>query len=237
MEVSVRSGGSTPTAAYADDGALTEMRPGVYVFNDAQQVELATCGWGNVALTAAATVVSRSKTSVVLDAGSKVLGADPPMWSTGSGRLPDHPSARVTALSEHHATIVFPDDEPLPDLGTVLRVAPNHVCAAVDLADELIITASTATTVRCSTSRGAGRRLPGPDPGVSTGYLHLRTTHAANLYGETGCGSPARHRLYRAGLQWQFVEPGPECVRWDHPHRPARTTKQPEPHGSVAWCE
>ena len=34
------SGGSTPTAALLTRGALNEMRPGVYVFNDAQQVEL-----------------------------------------------------------------------------------------------------------------------------------------------------------------------------------------------------
>jgi D-serine deaminase-like pyridoxal phosphate-dependent protein len=64
------------------------MRPGVYVFNDAQQVELDTCAWDNVALTAAATVVSRSGRRLVLDAGSKVLGADRPTWTTGAGRLP-----------------------------------------------------------------------------------------------------------------------------------------------------
>jgi D-serine deaminase-like pyridoxal phosphate-dependent protein len=33
-------GGSTPTAALVIQGALNEMRPGVYAFNDAQQVEL-----------------------------------------------------------------------------------------------------------------------------------------------------------------------------------------------------
>ena len=48
---------------------------------------------------------------------------------------------RVSALSEHHATVTFGDGEPLPGLGVVLRVVPNHVCAAVNLADELIVTA------------------------------------------------------------------------------------------------
>jgi D-serine deaminase-like pyridoxal phosphate-dependent protein len=137
----LRSGGSTPTAALLDATALTEIRPGVYVFNDAQQVELGAAGWESVALTAAATVVSRAGRDVVLDAGSKVLGADRPAWTTGYGRLLDHPGARVTALSEHHATVRFPEDGPLPELGSVLRVVPNHVCTAVNLADDLVVVA------------------------------------------------------------------------------------------------
>ncbi|MEH1012095.1 alanine racemase [Micromonospora sp. CPCC 206060] len=139
IDAEVRSGGSTPTADLTDGDVLTEFRPGVYVFGDAQQVELGSCGWPDVALTAVATVVSRSGPRVILDAGSKVLGADQPAWVTGAGRLPDHPEARITALSEHHATVVFPADRPTPGLGEQLRVAPNHVCSAVNLADELVI--------------------------------------------------------------------------------------------------
>ncbi|MEV8516863.1 alanine racemase, partial [Dactylosporangium sp. NPDC051484] len=135
----VRSGGSTPTAPVTDPGSLTEMRPGVYVFGDAQQVELGNCTWSDVALTVVATVVSVAGSRIILDAGSKALGADQPAWVTGGGRLPDHPGARVTALSEHHATAVFPDDAPVPARGDIVRVAPNHVCSAVNLADELVI--------------------------------------------------------------------------------------------------
>lgn len=139
IEVTVRSGGSTPTSADADQTALTELRPGVYVFNDAQQVELGSCSWEDVALTAHATVVSRRGQDVIVDAGSKVLGADQPTWATGGGRLPEFPDARVVALSEHHATIRFPDGVPTPERGSALRVAPNHVCAAVNLANELLV--------------------------------------------------------------------------------------------------
>lgn len=141
-EVTVRSGGSTPTRADADPAALTELRPGVYVFNDAQQVELGTCAFEDVALTAVATVVSRSGQQAIVDAGSKVLGADRAAWATGFGRLPEYPDARIVALSEHHATIRFPDGEPAPERGSILRVAPNHVCAAVNLADELVVAQS-----------------------------------------------------------------------------------------------
>ncbi|GAA2374134.1 alanine racemase [Dactylosporangium salmoneum] len=139
IEPGVRSGGSTPTASTSDSGALNEIRPGVYALNDAQQVELGTCGWGDVALTVAATVVSVAGDHLILDAGSKVLGADQPAWVTGGGRLPDHPGARVTALSEHHATVVFPPGAPRPARGEIVRVAPNHLCAAVNLADELVV--------------------------------------------------------------------------------------------------
>ena len=139
LEPDVVSGGSTPSAASTDGSVLTEMRPGVYVFNDAQQVELGTCTADQVALVAYATVVSRSDHRVVVDAGSKVLGADRAGWATGFGRLPDHLDARVVALSEHHATIEFPADEIPPPLGDVVRIMPNHVCNAVNLADELVV--------------------------------------------------------------------------------------------------
>jgi D-serine deaminase-like pyridoxal phosphate-dependent protein len=144
VDADLRSGGSTPTAALVINGALNEMRPGVYVFNDAQQVELGAADWDAVALTAAATVVSRHGRDLVLDAGSKVLGADRPTWASGGGRLPDYRHARIGALSEHHATVSFAEGAPLPELGSLVRVAPNHVCAAVNLADVLVITAGGA---------------------------------------------------------------------------------------------
>ncbi len=135
-----RSGGSTPTAALRAEPPLTELRPGVYVFNDAQQLELGVCGGDQIALAAAATVVSRHESSrFVLDAGSKVLGADRQPWSTGFGRLLNWPEARIVAISEHHATVVLPPGSAAPELGDIVAVVPNHVCTAVNLTDELLI--------------------------------------------------------------------------------------------------
>jgi D-serine deaminase-like pyridoxal phosphate-dependent protein len=139
LDAGVRSGGSTPTVAEADASVLSEVRPGVYVFNDAQQLELGTCSWTDIALTAATTVVSANDDHLILDAGSKVLGADQPGWATGGGRLPGYPDARVVALSEHHATVTCPPGSAAPSLGDVVRLAPNHVCSAVNLADELTV--------------------------------------------------------------------------------------------------
>lgn len=143
FDAALISGGSTPTFACADAQILNEIRPGVYVFNDAQQVELGTVGFTNIALTAHTTVVSRRGRNIILDAGSKVLGADRAPWVTGGGRLPEAPDARVVALSEHHATVEFPPGAELPELGTLLRVAPNHVCIAVNLANEIVVVRQT----------------------------------------------------------------------------------------------
>lgn len=139
IEAPIRSGGSTPSWHSAEASALTEGRPGVYVFNDAQQLELETCGFADIALTVVATVVSRHGDDVVVDAGSKVLGADRAAWATGYGRLLDVPEARIHALSEHHATIRFPDDVAIPLLGSTVRIIPNHVCNTVNLADQVSV--------------------------------------------------------------------------------------------------
>ena len=138
-DIQVRSGGSTPSLAEADVLVVTEQRPGVYVFNDAQQLELGSCDWDDVALTVQGTVVSIRGNRVIVDAGSKALGADKAPYATGYGRVLGHPDARIVALSEHHATIEFPAGTPVHELGTVLPVIPNHVCNTVNLADEVFV--------------------------------------------------------------------------------------------------
>jgi D-serine deaminase-like pyridoxal phosphate-dependent protein len=138
VEARVVSGGSTPSAAQVDAGVITEMRPGVYVFGDAQQWELGSTTPDRIGLTCVATIVSRRAGRLVLDSGSKVLGADRAGYATGYGRLLDHPDARVVSLSEHHAVVAW-DRSPLPEPGSRLRVVPNHVCSAVNLADELVL--------------------------------------------------------------------------------------------------
>jgi len=136
LEVRVVSGGSTPSLWDSATDTLTEVRPGVYVFGDAQQWELGTMAAEDIALTVVSTVVSHAGGRAVLDAGSKALGADRAAYATGFGRLLDHPDARVVGLSEHHAVVDLAG-APLPRLGSPVRVVPNHVCATVNLADVL----------------------------------------------------------------------------------------------------
>ena len=145
FDVTCRSGGSTPTAMLTGNSAATEVRPGVYVFGDAQQLELDRCAAGDIALTVAATVVSRHASAAdgparfIVDAGSKILGSDRPGWASGFGRLMDHPDARISALSEHHATIEWPGHGTAPAIGDRLRIIPNHVCLAMNLVDDVAV--------------------------------------------------------------------------------------------------
>jgi D-serine deaminase-like pyridoxal phosphate-dependent protein len=133
----VLSGGSTPSAEFSG-GVADELRPGVYVFGDAQQLELGTIGIDQVALSVAATVVSLAGGRVVCDAGSKALGADRAPWASGYGRVLDAPEARIVALSEHHATLEWPGTRPA--LGSRILIVPNHVCNTVNLAEEYVLT-------------------------------------------------------------------------------------------------
>lgn len=153
------SGGSTPTAAATGAGVVTELRPGVYALNDAQQVVLGTCTPDDVALCALGTVVSAPADGrVVLDAGAKVLGADRPAWMPHHGLVLDRPGARVTGLWEHHAVLdVSGTPAPArPAVGDRVAVAPNHVCAAVNLATDLWVASAGALVDRWEVA-AAGR--------------------------------------------------------------------------------
>lgn len=153
FKVTEISGGSTPTALLGGTAA-NELRPGVYVFGDAQQLELERCKPENIALTVASTVVSHHETVsgepgyFVMDAGSKILGSDRAPWSSGYGRLLDYPEARILALSEHHSTVEWPKGMALPPRGKRLRVVPNHVCLTMNLVDEVTVVSNGAVTDR-----------------------------------------------------------------------------------------
>ncbi len=136
IEPRVLSGGSTPTLeASLRSRVPTELRPGVYALNDAQQWELGSATREQLAITCRATVVSHAGGRLVLDAGAKSLGADRAAYNTGYGRLLDRPDARIVLLSEHHAVVEGYADP--PPLGAQVRVVPNHVCVAANLAEEL----------------------------------------------------------------------------------------------------
>lgn len=143
------SGGSSPTS-YQSVEPITELRSGVYLLNDAQQLELGKCELHQIALWCEATVVSLHKDRAILDSGSKILGADRPAFVSGHGRLLDYPEARITALSEHHATVKGADLE----YGQRVRVVPNHVCNAMNLVDQVFLKNGDALTSEALIARG-----------------------------------------------------------------------------------
>jgi len=146
FRVDVVSAGSTPTTGGERPTAVTEERPGSYVFHDRQQLGLGACREEQVALTVAATVVSTHRGRFVVDAGSKALASDRPSWLDGHGTVvdargssgPGSTGGTVVSVSEHHG-IVEGSTLP-PAVGDVVRIVPNHVCTVVNLFEEYVVT-------------------------------------------------------------------------------------------------
>ncbi|MCB9537582.1 MAG: alanine racemase [Myxococcales bacterium] len=135
--------GSTPTARFAvARPGVDELRPGVYVFHDAQQVALGAATWADCALTVLTTVVSRGDDRrAICDAGSKTFSSDRGAHGTDRvpfGVLPDVPGLGLVGLSEEHGWLrAEAADAPQP--GERLRIVPAHACAVVNLARHLWI--------------------------------------------------------------------------------------------------
>jgi D-serine deaminase-like pyridoxal phosphate-dependent protein len=128
---------------------VTEYRAGTYAFNDRNTVRAGAASLDDVALTVAATVVSRRYGHAIVDAGSKALSSE--AAGDGFGLVVEAPGARVVRLDEEHGYV-----EPAGrlELGQQVRIVPNHVCLAVNLADELVPVRDGVVTGRWPVARG-----------------------------------------------------------------------------------
>lgn len=128
--------GSTPTAPFSvQNAAVTEIRPGNYVFFDAMQIALGAAALKQCSLFVLATVVSRPEpTRLVIDAGSKALHTDGAAL-TGHFGLPLNVSGKVVRLSEEHGILQVPESCPL-NPGDPLLIIPNHACAVANLFEQ-----------------------------------------------------------------------------------------------------
>ena len=136
IEAVVVSAGSTPTALGSARGAITEERPGTYVFGDRQQVALGSIRADAVAAVVAARVVSVNEAGrrFVIDAGAKTLTKDVPAYLAGHAAIPEL-DAVVARVADYHGVVEVPDGAALPAIGRVVVVVPNHICPVVDLFD------------------------------------------------------------------------------------------------------
>ncbi len=154
FEISI---GSTPTMVVFENReregfAVTEIRPGNYVFYDAMQVSLGAATLQDCALTVLTTVVSKHRDAVgrdrlFLDAGKKILTADAGRFTEGHGvilynpaDMVPHPHARLVGLSEEHGWVQVRGGATFA-VGDRLRVVPNHACVAVNTQDTLYLVA------------------------------------------------------------------------------------------------
>jgi D-serine deaminase-like pyridoxal phosphate-dependent protein len=133
----VSLGASASARAVAGAPGVTQIRPGIYAFNDLSQVALG--------LATASTCAARVVTSVIsnpapdracIDAGSKSLSRDLPPGRgaferfPGYGHLVDLPGWQIAQLSEEHGWLRWVGSGPPTRLtiGQRLQVIPNHVC-------------------------------------------------------------------------------------------------------------
>jgi len=134
VEPSVVSAGSTPTAFDSARGAVTEERPGTYVFGDRQQVALGSIAADAPAAVIAARVVSLNTAArrFVIDAGAKTLTKDVPAYLAGHASIPEL-GVVVDRVSDYHGVVEVKDGGSLPEIGQVVLAVPNHICPVVDL--------------------------------------------------------------------------------------------------------
>ena len=141
IDVRELSIGSTPTTRHLDrSSGATEMRPGTYVYGDANQVQFGSQALEDCALAVVATVVSTPEpTRAVVDAGSKALSTDLRVpGGTGFGIVLGAPQLRVDRLSEEHG--VLTSDEPTGlHIGDRVAIVPTHACTTINLHRELLV--------------------------------------------------------------------------------------------------
>src|SRR4029078_9601469 len=103
-----------------DFTGISEMRPGVYCFNDLDQALIGSCGAGDLALSVLRALIGHypHRTQVLIDAGalalSKDISAQEFQPKVGFGTIADPPARdmAVVACSEEHGCVGA--DDPIP---------------------------------------------------------------------------------------------------------------------------
>ena len=136
FEAKIVSGGSTPGAAKTPlIPRTTEIRPGTYVFYDASSLTAQCCVEADCALRVLTTVVSTAVPGqCVIDAGSKTFSSDPTVGAGTFGHFIGH-QWTMRKLNEEHGYVEIEGARPL--IGEKVWVVPSHVCATVNLHDEI----------------------------------------------------------------------------------------------------
>jgi len=160
LETCLLSVGDTPgTTAAADFRGLDEVRPGNFVYFDAQQLHLGSCSEEDIAASVACPVVAvhRERNEIVLYGGAVHLSAQAELHpghpgikmfgyvvdshEDGWGRI--DPDCYIRSVSQEHGVArVSPGFLDRVKVGDLLCVIPVHSCLAVDLLDTAVTTDS-----------------------------------------------------------------------------------------------
>jgi D-serine deaminase-like pyridoxal phosphate-dependent protein len=137
----VVSGGSTPAAfnSHLLPG-MNEIRPGTYVFNDRNTMELGACDLADCALRVLVTVVSTAVPGkAMVDGGSKTFSSDRLLNGTkeGFGWVVEEPGIQFASMTEEHGHLDVSQSERRLRVGDRLSIIPNHVCTCVNLHERI----------------------------------------------------------------------------------------------------
>jgi len=137
FEAKIVSGGSTPGASKTPlIPQTTEIRPGTYVFYDASSLNAKVCVEADCALRVLTTVVSTAVPGqCVIDAGSKTFSSDPTVGVGTFGHFIGR-TWTMRKMNEEHGYVELDGGAP-PKVGAKVWVVPSHVCATVNLHDEI----------------------------------------------------------------------------------------------------
>ncbi len=143
LEVAIVSGGSTPSAFMSHEiPGLTEIRPGTYAYNDLNTYFQGACRLEDCAARVVTTVVSTAVPGrAMIDAGSKTLSSDAlgSGPATGHGFVVEAPDAALIKLNEEHGHLDITRSSHAFHVGEIVTVIPNHVCACVNMHDEVFL--------------------------------------------------------------------------------------------------
>ena len=141
----VSLGASASARVAAGEPGVTQIRPGIYAFNDLGQVALGNATARTCAVRVLATVVSHPDPyRACVDAGSKSLSQDGLPAAAhaaeyaGHGLLVGLPGWRIDRLSEEHGWLRWrgPGDPTPLTIGQRVQIIPNHVCTVFSSLNE-----------------------------------------------------------------------------------------------------
>lgn len=137
LEVQEISVGASATARFLEETPfITEVRAGMYIFNDRMVLDSGGAKQEDCAVTVFATVVSiPSNDRLIIDAGSKTLSQDVNRYG-GFGLIKNHENLTISRLSEEHGIIEVEGETDLR-VGDIIEIIPNHVCPLINLTDEI----------------------------------------------------------------------------------------------------
>jgi D-serine deaminase-like pyridoxal phosphate-dependent protein len=141
----VVSVGSSPTATFVESlSGVTEVRAGVFVFQDLVMAGLGVCDIDDIAISVLTTVIGRQKEKgwLLVDAGWMAMSRDRGTASQsvdqGYGLVCDqagkpYPDLIMVDANQEHGILALRhgSQSTLPDLaiGSMVRILPNHACS------------------------------------------------------------------------------------------------------------